>query len=433
MKFILLLCFFLTYPISTFAQKDDNKSLFFNLKKCEVTIEKKYKQVQKSVASAYATWDWRITNNTRTKATILIEYKDEYFLFGLHNLKLQLQNKDLQQIENINNYCLVSTGDIPYLYISTNDTLKNYKGNSFYEFLFPNAKLKYPSLTPLLKYFNNVLYTNFEHLTSRSLISLQQKIVHEGVHLFEQEELLSYSPEFTPHIYLQNFTNQDLPKPDLPNPELTPHIYLQNFANENIPNNEKIIDELCTFLNATVDQLDSREYLKYKEKCLPNFQELVVNEICLGNKLMQTIIENKHPNKDSKKIVLDLMQELKNVFIKRTELYNDQDLLIELYWYLVEGVPQYLEQKISLEKDTNRISDYYGMYCEKGYKSADIFYALFTGASIWHGFDHLSNNSEKWEHLASQTLYNVRSAKAASDWIDEFQMILDEIKSVSIE
>jgi hypothetical protein len=120
-------------------------------------------------------------------------------------------------------------------------------------------------LTPLLKYFNNVLYTNFEHLNSISLISLQQKIAHEGVHLFEQEELLSYSPDFTPHIYLQNFTNQDLPNPDLPNPEFTPHIYLQNFTNENLPNNEKKIEALKKDAKEKNIRLD-KDLLKRKVK-----------------------------------------------------------------------------------------------------------------------------------------------------------------------
>ena len=118
-------------------------------------------------------------------------------------------------------------------------------------------------------YFNAILYTNFQHLATKSLTTAQQKIAHEGVHLFEQNEFINFSPEFNP--------KQDL----------------QIYNSTLIPDDKFSIDASCESLYSVAEQLDSREYLKFKEKCSPIFQEMVNSEICLDNKLIETIIENK--------------------------------------------------------------------------------------------------------------------------------------------
>jgi len=386
------------------AQNKLDANLYGNIKNCHSSIATKYEQIEKSIQSVYSIWDWRVTNKTKEQATILIEYKNEYFIFGLHNAKKQFPNEDLRKIENIKHFCIVKTGAIPYLYIDTRGELKEYKGNSFYEFIVPHKKEKYNNLQPLLNYFNAILYTNIQHLESKSLTTLQLKIAHEGVHLFGQNEFINFSPEFNP--------KQDL----------------QILNNTSIPDDKFSIDDSCESLYSVDEQLESREYLKFKEKCSPIFQEMVNNEICLDNKLIETIIENKNQNKTSRKIILNLLYQIKEQMAERADLYDDQNFLIELYWYLIEGVPQYLEQKISIEKDLDRITNHYGNYCEMGYKSVDVFYPLFTGAAIWHGLDYLSNNSSKWDHLALQTTYNVTSPESAKAWLDELQLILDEIK-----
>ena len=402
LTFVFFIC---AYSFSVSAQLSSENNFYSNIASCDSTIDFKYAKVDSAVNEVYETWNWRITRKTKETASVLIEYKNEFFLFGLHNLKSKLNKEDLKLISKNGFYCINRKAVLPYLYINSNQSMKEYKGNSFYAFVFPNSKDLYQELNPITKYFNAVLYTNFEHLTQKSLVMLQEKIAHEGVHLFEQAELLNFSPEFIPSKFLQN-----------------------NNVSEDNSNSKIIIDESCHFLNVPIEEFQSREYLKYKEKCISKFQEMVISEICLDYKLMQIIIENKQPTKETRINVHAILIEIKEILKNRSALFDDQDFIIELYWYLAEGVPQYTEQKISIIKDVNRVLDHYSTYCNSGYKPVDTFYPLFTGAAIWHGLEYLHEKSNDWDHLAFQSAYNVESTKHAEVWLDEFQSILDKAK-----
>jgi hypothetical protein len=91
-------------------------------------------------------------------------------------------------------------------------------------------------------------------------------------------------------------------------------------------------------------------------------------------------------------------------------------------------VPQYLEQKVTINKNIDRISDHYQSYCNQVDGYGDVFYALLTGAAIWHGLEYLNDSRDDWDYLATQSEHNVRMAENATSWFDEFDAILNRIR-----
>jgi hypothetical protein len=235
-----------------------------------------------------------------------------------------------------------------------------------------------------------------------SLITLEIKLTHEAIHLFGQGELQNSSPEF---IAVNVFENGELDKIN----SIETLIYFQN----------------CSELSKTLDNISSREYLQYKEKCSPIFSELVQKEICLDYKLIQIILSSSEPDENSKNEIHSLLGEIKDTLRKRTELFNDQGLKLEWYWYMLEGIPQYAEQKVSLNKNQDRIENHYKSYCLQGEDQDGIFYPLLTGAAIWHGLDFIFDDRSKWDELAIPSEYNVNKSEFPEAWFENFQAILD--------
>jgi len=404
-----LFCVFLLFfSLSSFAQnRKDNRNQHFyaNIENCNDFLITKYSSIHNTVTTAYSNLEWRITEKVKEKSVLLIEYEDELFLYGLHNLKKELLISDLKSLSNRKNFCIYRNTKNPYLYIKKNELKKEKKENGFYVFLKPGISDQYQELIVLRNYFGPILYTNLELLTELSLKTLEIKITHEAVHLFGQEEIQNFSPEFKPFLTLSNIDSN---------------------IDSRISISQKNID-FCQLYSNSKDEIESREYLQFKEKCFFEFRKLVIKEICLAQNLIQIIIENKK-NKISQKQILNLLMQIKETLKMRTELFDDQGLQLEWYWYLVEGVPQYLEQKVTINKNIDRISDHYQSYCNQVDGYEDVFYALLTGAAIWHGLEYLNDSRDDWDYLATQSEHNVRMAENATSWFDEFDAILNRIR-----
>lgn len=400
---IFLFCvFFILLPFSSFSQSSNKQYLYKNIEACSNSLVTKFAPLHNVVSSAYSGWQWHVTNKVREKATILIEFENNLFIYGLHNLKKELSANDLKTIGKSTSICIYRNANLPYLYIQRHHTKQNPKENGFYAFLHPGFDDQYGEISILKNYFGSILYTNLELMTEISYVTLEVKITHEAIHLFGQPELQNYQPEF-------KINEEFIAKED----EVMP------IATE---------EESCKLTKDSAQELSSRQYLQLKEKCSRSYNESVRNEICLDNKLIDIISNNRIPNKLTRNQVLTLMNEIKKELRQRTMLFDDQDLQLEWYWYLIEGVPQYLEQKVSLNKDIDRISNHYKSYCSKEDGYQGIFFPLLTGAAIWHGFEYLFDNTNHWDGLALPSEYNVKSSENSKEWFDEFQSILDKYK-----
>jgi hypothetical protein len=393
--------FFVFFSTTALAQIKPNLFLFKNFETCSKSTISKFNQIHNVVSSTYSSWNWPPIEIVKAKASLLIELENHLFFYGLQNLKKEFSVNELKKNNKIKYICINTNSNIPFLYIQTSGK-KTKKENGFYSFLHQGIKDEFEEFSILKDYFGSILYTNLEMISEISLITLEIKLTHEAIHLFGQGELQNSSPEF---MAVNVFENGELDKIN----SIETLIYFQN----------------CSELSKTLVNISSREYLQYKEKCSPIFSELVQKEICLDYKLIQIILSSSEPDENSKNEIHSLLGEIKDTLRKRTELFNDQGLKLEWYWYILEGIPQYAEQKVSLNKNQDRIENHYKSYCLQGEDHDGIFYPLLTGAAIWHGLDFIFDDRSKWDELAIPSEYNVNKSEFPEAWFENFQAILD--------
>jgi hypothetical protein len=409
--YLFLFCvFFIFLPTTAPAQINSNLLLFKNFQPCSNSLISKFFPIHDVVTSTYSNWNWPPTEIVNPKASLLIELDNHLFFFGLQNLKKELSFSKLEKNDKIKNICINKNSKLPFLYIQTTESKLKKKDNGFYSFLHQGIKDEYEEFSILKDYFGSILYTNLEMMTGISFVTLEIKLTHEAIHLFGQSELQSSSPEFRAVNVVESKLPEEISS-------LESMVYFQN----------------CNELSNTLVDMSSREYLQYKEKCSPMFKELVQNEICLDYKLIQIILNNRVPDESSRKEIHSLLSEIIDILRKRTALHDDGGLQLEWYWYLLEGVPQYVEQKISLKKYQDRIEDHYKSYCLGGEDHVGIFYPLLTGAAIWHGLEYIFDSRSEWEELAMPTEYNVKYSEFPEAWFEKFQAILDRFsKKINI-
>ena len=199
-------------------------------------------------------------------------------------------------------------------------------------------------LNAVAKVVGKFLYVEAGKRDKHSLMEIQRTIVHEGVHFFGQNEILGSSPK-----------GGD-----------------QGFS--------------------------SRQFLiaKYRENI--DFRASVVQELCVGKELLEAIfIDTKNSR-----------EEVKTLLIKMIKIGNDRrdNSTInvkdaEEFWYLVEGIPQYLDHEILIRNGAKgALIDLFRPYCMKEEYNTSVFYPLLAGAAIAHGLDFVLGSREAWQGYA---------------------------------
>jgi hypothetical protein len=238
---------------------------------------------------------------------------------------------------------------------------------------------------------------------------IELTIAHEAIHLFSQDDIFDGIP---PSRLENTLINEN------------------NSQNEN----QQIIIQPIILKNEACDQelknirmFSNREYLDFKYRCLPKFNELVEKEACLDLELIKTISQPHEDTNGSRLQAIILLKEIFKIMRDKNELYKDNNLALEWYWYLAEGLPQYFEQKILLQRKSIRIISNYEEHCHPTNNSKDMFfYPLLTGSAIWHGLEFIHDSETEWGHLAEQSIENIPDHSMSDEWIDNWLIMLDK-------
>jgi hypothetical protein len=390
------LCFFL--PVIN-ANQPKNEKL---IELCnERDLNKNINKINLSVQYVYKNWDWELARELIDKSVILVEFKNYWILYGIHNINESFTPLNFENSIDTIFSCLNKSNKIPYLLINKKNTPKPGKENQFFHFLYKNQNDGLDEYTAVKKYFNRILLVNLESTSSNSLEELELTITHEALHLFGQDNI-----HFTEPFYKFNKINED---------QLI-----------GINQNPRIITNGCELQQSSMDILSSREYLQYKVNCHTAFNESVIKETCLDLNLLKFIVQtNNIKDNDTRLQAVFLLKEIIKEIEKRSTIDGEDRFALEWYWYLMEGVPQYMEQRILLEKNQQKLISQYQLYCkqENGYE--EYFYPLLTGAAVWHGLDYLFESTDDWTNIARYPEYNFPSPTNSKLWFDSFHQLLN--------
>lgn len=135
-----------------------------------------------------------------------------------------------------------------------------------------------------------------------------------------------------------------------------------------------------------------RMYLRHLESIDEEYRNSIKRELCLNSQLMRLVIEN---DANSKIRVLELLQKILAVYFQRDKMFGVGS--IDAYWYMVEGVPQFLDQKFILKKNPQKVLRAYDVYCQYATGMHQGFYGNLAGSAIFHGLDHIYGESAAWK------------------------------------
>ena len=390
------MCFFLPY---SFANQLNTGNI---IEKCsQKEINNNIEKINQSVQYVYNNWDWEIAKDLITKSTVLIQYENHWIIYGIHNLENPTNLSELKSSIDYTQFCLGNKSPYPYLLISKKNKPKHSKEIEFYNFLYPHHKDGLIEYALIKKYLGKTLLINLTSASDNLLEELELTITHEALHLFGQENI-----QFSEPLYAFQKINADQLMGG--NPTTT------------IENN------ICEIQQSKIDEFTGREYLQYKEKCNNVFNKSIISEICLDYNLIKFITQTNNSKDNHSKIhVLFLLKEIILEIEKRSNINGDESFALEWYWYLMEGVPQYMEQRLLFKKNQTRLLSQYESYCEQRDGHQEYFYPLLTGSAIWHGLDYLFDSKNEWTHLAQQLEYNIPSNNNSKFWFNNFHALLN--------
>ena len=199
-------------------------------------------------------------------------------------------------------------------------------------------------LNAVAKAVGKFLYIEVGALDKRGLIELQRTIVHEGAHFFCQTELLAASPK------------------------------------------------------GGDEGFSSRQLLMAQYRGNIDFRDSVDREICVAKELLEAVFSDTKKNKSEVKSLLLKMIKIAN---DRRESSGTNVNDAEKFWYLVEGIPQYLDHAILIQNGAkSAIIDPFDAHCTNGERYTNAFYPLLAGAAIGHGLDFVLGSREAWKNSA---------------------------------
>jgi len=392
---IFLFCVF--FSSASFANQPLANQAF---KHCnERELNKDIKKINQSVQYVYKSWDWELASELIDKSVILVQFKNYWIIYGIHN-----NNESLLNIENsIDNsfICTDKNFKIPYLLISKKYAPTPSIDNQFFNFLYQHQNNKLNEYKTIKKYFSRILLINLESTSSNSLEELELTVTHEAMHLFGQDNIQFFEP-----LYKFNKINHE-------------QLIVQNQS--------QIIEiNQCELQQSTIDVLSSREYLQYKAKCHSAFNKSVIQEVCLDLNLLKFIVQTENIiDNDSRLHAIFLLKEIIKEIENRSTVDGEGSFALEWYWYLIEGVPQYMEQRMLLKKNQPRLISQYQSFCEQKNSYEEYFYPLLTGAAVWHGLDYLFESTDDWINIARQAEYNISTTANSRFWFDNFNQLLN--------
>lgn len=312
-------------------------------KPCRASSGPTVSNVLDAVSDALARGKWQYGYNLENGNPLLIRVDRVLFLIGNISPTAAKTYFRLFSVTGSSSNCVFSSNGsgIEYLVIDRPKNTTLMPDDRNYLFLYPgdSARKYVTELEQLSKVIGKTLVLQFPDSSPKNLLEMRKTIVHEGAHLFGQEIIASVEP---------------LP----PDTRQTGRAYIEQLVQTN-----------------------------------QDFRESVQNEFCHARKLFAEVNAARDIDRDEdiKGILLQMLDESET----RGDLFDVYDL--ESFWYVLEGVPQYLEQLIDKETDPRVLEQRYDQLCASASDAEFSLYFVYLGAAFLHGVDLVS--SEKSSEL----------------------------------
>lgn len=399
--FNILFCVFFLF-ISSFGHDAVANESNSKIQNCNTSDTKTLESVNQSVQFVYQQWQWNAADNLRGKSTILIQFENYWLLYGLQNINSSHKLQDLNVLIPNHLFCKANGHPVSFILIKRSEANPQAKKREFFTFIHPFKADEAGEYVYFKKFFGKILLINLDTLNESNVRELELTIAHEAMHLFGQDTIQNSEPAFHPAYEAIETEIKEKNTSTVHDSEKGCHDSIQNFNHQS-----------------------GRDYLEFKLKCSMAFKQSVIKETCLNLQLIKFIKNTSKSNPSNRLHVAVIMKEMLSELEIRTNLYEDSDLPLEWYWYLLEGVPQFMEQKILLQQNSDRIIQQYESYCQQKEGHEEYFYPLLTGAAIWHGLDYLFDSTEDWGYMATQSEYNIPSNENPKFWFNNFKLLLN--------
>ena len=341
----------------------------FPIGHCLALIDVPLRAVPELVFTALTGSNWHPDYALSKKYAIAVEMQTVVFFFSKLNQR-QFVESDLRKISKLiaSNPKDVYCGDwkrengsdsIAIIKLENRDSRWNPKA---YQFVTARSKPanKQDRWHHIASLAGDTLVLQEKNLTKNTAEEIQRTIIHEGMHLYGQSWMISNEPTVM-------------------GGRVSPRHYLE--------------------------QLDSTE---------SSYRDLVNQEICINAQIMKLV---QTGNIDSKVMVNYKLKEVFKIIFERQQKFNTSNA--EAYWYFVEGIPQYLDQKFVFNNNSQKIIDLYSSYCARSEGVQSGFYANYAGAAIFHGLEFVLGSTGAWSR-------GLGLDRASTDgWLVEISEMLD--------
>jgi len=211
-----------------------------------------------------------------------------------------------------------------------------------YVLVFPQTGGVPEELTVLSRLLGRVLYVEVSSFAPAALVEMERSIVHEGLHLFVQQDVMAEEPGF-----------------DAPAAQL----------------------------------MRGRAGLEDLVKTDSGFRDSVVGDVCMAEQMV-ALIDQAAPVQEVRSLLGAIIQH--NSI--RSETYGVG--AVEQYWCWLEGIPQYLDQQVLRQSDSQAWVRTYAQFCDRAESEPAQFYPALIGAAFAHALDYVTGNG-LWKEVAA--------------------------------
>ena len=341
------LCFLIFLSSIATAQSLQNNS------KC---LDKNFKLLDDEFTNAINLAKWSNQFSLQNRHTLVINIEKYLFIYSTKQIDVEDIKLDLgSAVEQLNLchqiYSNNSSEKFQYkLIFYALKPLEPRQVNQF-KFIHPpsNREEAMSGIEMLAKKYGPILFIKAPKVSNFQIEEVQRTIIHEGMHLFGQKGLFF----------------------------LEPHVIQSN--------------------------LSSRDYLQEISTHSQSFKSQLSNEICLSLDVINAsiIIEPL-----SKIQILENLNKLLDSNRARKYFFGINN--IENYWIILEGIPEFLDHQILVNKSPERLASIYQEACDYPESRDKYFYPNLIGAAIFHGLNATSESD--WQEkidFNSETILNL--------------------------
>lgn len=311
-------------------------------KRCAEKISRENIQLNQIVGEAIGASRWRKEYALEANYTIAVQTKNSFTIYS-GGIGKETNNDDIDEIVRIVNpnksieFCeeIRKNKDGQSLtLIFIKPEVDEWKVNG-YQLIYPERGMgsQDNTLTRLANKLGKFLLIHSDSLGEDAILEIGRTVIHEGMHLFGQQQIIGAEPLS-------------------PDPSIRGRTYLQ--------------------LNN------------------PKYAELVQEEICLNAEMIERINENYediHQQAENDFKIIELLYKSIRVSEKRQEKFNTKPM--ESYWYLLEGLPQYLDQNYLKKRNPKKLVRIYKNLCSDPDAQSKTFYPNMTGAALFMGIEYV--------------------------------------------